>query len=405
MGLAFMSVISLNKLRVLLSLFLVLILAGCAASLIRNPVPAALINQAHIRNLDDVRFWGDTVPKDLDRLLKARFKNFSALRSHYNRPTRQTLHYLALSGGGSDGAFGAGFLAGWSKTGTRPQFQMVTGISTGALIAPFAFLGPQYDDQLKEVFTQYSTADILISNPLKGLLGGISLTDYSPFEELIKKYVDEKMLRHVAQEYKKGRFLLIGTTNLDAQRPVIWDMGRIALSGHPQALDLFRKVLLASASIPGLFPPVHIDVVVGGKKYEEMHVDGGTTKEVFLAPTQLSFQRFDRFYKIKPRRKLYIIRNGRLEPEWQAVQASTFKIAGRSISTLIKNQSIGDLFQIYTVSQRDRIDFNLASIPKTFKAENNEAFDQSYMNALYKEGYQKAVRGYRWRKKPPGLTR
>jgi len=196
---------------------------------------------------------------------------------------------------------------------------------------------------------------LITKHPIRGLLGGEALASNAPLAGVIAKYVDANFLSEVAHEHARGRRLLIGTTNLDAQRPVIWDMGRIASSGDPLALELFRNVLLASAAIPGLFPPVYVEVRAGGELREEMHVDGGTTNQVFLLPNQVEAGSIDAKLGIHPVRRLYIIRNGRLDPEFKAVKASTLAIAGRSISTLIKTQGIGDLYQMYKFARRNRV--------------------------------------------------
>lgn len=238
---------------------------------------------------------------------------------------------LALSGGGSDGALGVGVLGGWTASGTRPEFDLVTGVSTGALTAPFAFLGPKYDPALKEVFTQSDTRDIAIMRPVRGLLGGDSLASNAPLAKGISHYVNEEFLAEVATEHRKGRRLLIGTTNLDAERPVIWDMGAIAASRRPESLELFRTVLLASAAIPAVFPSGFIKFSADGSTYEEMHVDGGATREVFLVPTQFMADQVDHSLNISPILRTFIIRNGHVSPEYKAVQARTVSIAGRRV--------------------------------------------------------------------------
>ena len=111
-----------------------------------------------------------------------------------------------------------------------------------------------------------------------------AMADTSPLAETIARYTDQAMFDAIAREYQKGRLLLIGTTDLDAQRPVIWNVGAIAASRHPKSLDLFRKILLASASIPGAFQPVLLDVEIDGARFQEMHVDGGAIAQLFLYP-------------------------------------------------------------------------------------------------------------------------
>jgi predicted acylesterase/phospholipase RssA len=314
---------------------------------------------------------------------------------------RPVVEILALSGGGNEGAFGAGLLAGWTARGNRPQFEVVTGVSAGAIIAPFAYLGPRYDGQLKKIWTEYRTSELVTAQILPGLLGGPALADTAPLEQLINTYVDKRMLREIAAEYRKGRMLLVGTTNLDAQRPVVWNMGEIAASRHPQAAALFRKVLLASAAIPGAFPPVNITVEADGKRYDEMHVDGATTREVFVLPVQVPFKAFDALYSAPPIRKLYIVKNGKIAPETDVVKEQAIPIAVRAISTLIKSQHMGELYRIYRMAKDANAEFNFVAVPPTFTRKPKELFDPDYQAALFNEGYGIGLKGTEWMKAPP----
>jgi hypothetical protein len=316
---------------------------------------------------------------------------------------RPVVEYLALSGGADDGAFGAGLLVGWTKRGDRPRFEIVTGVSAGALIAPYAFLGPRYDAQLAELWTEFDAKMVFTPQVLAGLLGAEALTDTKPLRELIARHVNRRMLREIAQEYRSGRLLMIGTTNLDAQRQVIWNMGEIAMAAtrDPKAVQLFRDVLLASSSIPGLFPPVHIKVRLGAKTFEEMHVDGGATRHVFLAPAQFSLRTFDSLYPRPPIRRVYVVRNARLEPVYEAVQPNTLAIGARSLTTLTKRQSIGDLNHIYAMTRRDGAEFRLASIPPSFTQKGSQSFDPVYMKALFEVGYRLGLGGNAWVDTPP----
>jgi predicted acylesterase/phospholipase RssA len=262
-------------------------------------------------------------------------------------------------------------------------------------------LGPRYDRQLHEIWTRYRTNQLVTAQILPGLLGGPALADTEPLRALIETYVDRRMMQAIAAEYRKGRLLLVGTTNLDAERPVVWNMGEIAASDHPQALALFRDVLLASAAIPGIFPPVSIKVEVNGRVYEEMHVDGGTTREVFVTPLQVPFQAFDRLYDAPPVRKLYIVKNGKFHPEYKPVQEQTIPIAARAIRTLIKSQNRGEIYRIYRMAKDAGVDFNLVFIPDGFAASAKEAFDPQYQAALFAEGYRLAASGKGWLKSPP----
>jgi hypothetical protein len=277
----------------------------------------------------------------------------------------------------------------------------VTGISTGALIAPFAFLGSAYDPQLRSVYTDITPSQVYQPRWLIEAVFNDALYDTAPLFQLISRYANADLLAAIAREYRKGRVLLIGTTNLDQQRPIIWNIGAIAASGQPGALDLFRKILLASASIPGAFPPVMIDVEAVGDRYQEMHVDGGAVAQTFLIPLQVSTIFRRRSDAPVRDRHAYVIRNGRLDPEWSSVDRRFLSITGRAIATMIHYSGYSDVFRIYSSSQHDGIDFNLAYIGADFTTERKENFDQAYMRALFEYGYRQARNGYHWFKQPP----
>jgi predicted acylesterase/phospholipase RssA len=375
-----------------------LMLAGCATMSPRNVLPEASASRGEVEGFHNIRFWGDAPARDIAAIV-ADPQNADKRAASGSAVRRPISNLLAISGGAEDGAFGAGLLVGWSETGTRPAFDLVTGVSSGALIAPFAFLGRQRDNQLREIFTQYGRKDIFTYN-VSGVLTGAALADDTPLSNLIEKYVDQAFIQEIARERMKGRILLIGTTNLDTQRPVLWDMGRIAMSSNPEAPALFRRILLASATLPGVFAPVRIQVRVGGQNYDELHVDGGVTRQVFVAPSVFAFVPPDQ--KVASRR-LYVIRNGKIDPEWQPVDEKMLSVTQRSLSTLIKNQGIGDLYRIYAITKQDGIDFNLASIPADFSGRTDEPFDRKYMLSLFDRGYQLATNHYSWIKTPPGL--
>ena len=308
--------------------------------------------------------------------------------------------FLAISGGGDNGAFGGGLLNGWTATGTRPEFKVVTGVSTGALAAPFAFLGPRCDQALKAVYTEVSQRDIFLKRGLlKGFFGD-AMADSSPLFRLVGRYVDRRMLDAIAAEYARGRLLLVGTTNLDTLEPVIWNMTAIAASPDPHALELFRKVLLASAAIPVAFPPVLIAVDAGGQHFQEMHVDGGAMAQVFIYPPSLSIADSG----VERQRTLYIIRNARLDADWASVKRRVLPIAARAVSGLMQSQGMGDLYRIYLTARRDQVDYNLAFIPPTFTTPHTKEFDQTYMRSLYDLGFQMGAAGYVWSKAPPGYV-
>lgn len=377
--------------------------SGCA-SFVRNGIAdPVLAEKAHVTGVPGVRFWADDVPTDAMAEIRRMTPNLpiiarEAKRGDGRRPIVET---LALSGGGSDGAFGAGVLAGWSARGDRPEFEIVTGVSAGAIIAPFAFLGPAHDEELRGIWTEYQASDIATAQIIPGLFGGSALADSKPLANLVAKYVDRSMMRAIAAQYKRGRLLLVLTTNLDAQRPVVWNMGEIALFDTDEALELFRSVILASAAIPGALPPVNIPVEVNGKMYEEMHVDGGTTRELFVTAVQAPFKAFDPLYAAPPIRHLYIIKNGKLTPETEVVSQTTLTIATRAISTLIKSQNWSELYRIYRMALDAGADFNIMAVPASFTKPLKGLYDPEYQKALYAEGITAGHAGV-WLKSPPG---
>ena len=384
---------------------LVLLSQGCALLQVRHPLPEYLLDEAQIENLPGVRAWGDVSSDSLEQSAKESMKQEMAANHGRLEPEA---NFLALSGGGGDGAFGAGILCGWTEAGTRPRFKLVTGISTGALIAPFAFLGPEYDAKLKELYTTISDQDIYTGYGLVklvlslGISEGVASTE--PLAELLERFIDADLLRAIAAQHNQGRRLLVGTTQLDAQRLVIWNMGAIAASHHPDALRLFRRVLRASFSVPVAFNPVYIKVKAAGRDYDEMHVDGGVKVQVMLYGDALNlFVSRERIGTQAPQpRKLYIIRNAQVSPEYGSVKRRLSFIGARAISSLTKNQGVGDLYRIYLLAQRDEIDYNLAFIPADFKTKRASEFDPKYMNQEFELAYNLARSGYNWSKYPPG---
>ena len=347
-------------------LFIILTLSSCATPITHTPVPEQLITRATVIDSPSIRFWGD---EQRDKYKKQRIlTEWLQLRTMQwdKDDTEPVLNFLALSGGGEDGSFAAGVITGWTRHGDRPEFDVVTGVSAGALAAPFVFLGIKYDEVLFDVYSNLDNEDIYRTQIFSGILGGTSLFDNLPLKKLISQYVTSEILQQIAKEHIKGRRLWIGTTNLDAGRPVIWDIGEIASSGNPEALDLFHNILLASSAVPGIFPPVFIDVTVGGQKFTELHVDGGVTRQAFLYPPQFIKQDTIETIDDKITRRLYVIRNGRSQALYDPIKASLYSIVIKSLSMTIENKAIGDLYRIYEITSRDNIDFNLAIIPTSF---------------------------------------
>jgi predicted acylesterase/phospholipase RssA len=224
------------------------------------------------------------------------------------------------------------------------------------------------------------------------------MADTTPLWEMISAHVDEQMLADLARAYEGGRLLLIGSTNLDAQTPVLWNVGAIAASGHPDSLDLVRKILRASSAVPGVFQPVLIDIELDGKHYQELHVDGGAIAQMFLYPATIDVRK-----QIHRERTAYLIRNARQDPKWADVEPRTLSIAGRAISTMIHSSGTNDIARIYFITQRDGVDYNLAYIGSDFDAPHPTDFETAYMVSLFDYGYQLGRAGYDWKKEPPGL--
>ena len=383
---------------------LIAALAGCG-TLPRNAVPPELVGQAAIPHLPDVRAWAGRTSPAMERDLAASFDQES--REEFPPGADGIVDYahLALSGGGPNGAFGAGFLNGWSTAGTRPVFKIVTGVSTGALIAPFAFLGPSYDETLHRVYTTTASRNIFQRlSIIPQLLAGESLADSGPLAALIERYVDAAMLAQVADAHRRGRRMYVGTVDLDAQRLVVWNMGLIAASGRPEALELFRKVLLASASVPVAFPPVFFDVEADGRLYDEMHVDGAVAAHVFYSGGVFSPSIIrSRAGRGTGREHIYVIHNGQLLPVPKQTARSLRGIALRVLDSAGKSAVVGDLFRIHAFAREAQASFHWVTIPEGVEIGGDEVFDPVMMTRLYEVGYRTAIAGPVWTTSPPGF--
>lgn len=389
--------------RYVLALLLLVSAAAWGAPTRLDALPPWATNQASVSGMEGVRYavyragGMNLFLHDLEETL--RILN----REHPDAP----INYLSISGGGGRGAFGAGLLSGWTKQGKRPEFNMVTGVSTGALMAPFAFLGPAYDPVLKRLYTGISDKDVVRKRSYAAIWFSDGLGDTSPLSNLIAETITPAFLQQVAYEYTvRHRWLLIGTTNLDTGQPVIWNMGKIAAHGTPEALALFRQVMLASASLPGFFSPVMIDVVYEDKVYQEMHVDGGVSRQVFLYPASLFHESgADKLLEGR-KREAYLIRNGVLtENSYETVPRKTLPIAKRALKQFSQTHEDGDTLMAYLTAQKDGFGFNMAYVPEDFtQITPTSQFDQAYMQALFNEAEALAARGYPWSKTPPGLN-
>lgn len=383
--------------RRVITVLSVLTLAACSG-LERNPPPPELADRATIPGMERVRWYGD---EEIPEFVEWMALPDEVVAAEQPATYGKEHNLLVVSGGGSNGAYGAGVLVGWTESGERPEFTMVTGISIGALAAPFAFLGPRYDPVLEEVCTTLRTEDLVRERGLLAILTSDALADTNGLREVIAKYVTAEVVEEIAAEHRRGRELFVATTNLDAGRAVIWDIGGIADHGGPGALQLIRQVLLASASIPVAFPPVLIEVDVDGERYDEMHVDGGVAAQAFLHPGVIDLQAAREKLRAKGKPTVWVIRNGYLKSEWQAVERRTTAIAGRAISTMIQFQGQSDLYRIYSATVLDGMEYRQTSIPRSFTTKPNETFDPEYMRALFDFGRERGRVGTAWREHPP----
>lgn len=388
-----------------LALLFALLSAGCVSLPERYPVPLWEQDSAQVLpGVAGVRAWSGSFSEEFraDLLLAT-----AQARALEGQAADAPISVLAISGGSDRGAFGAGFLNGWSQFGTRPRFRIVTGISAGALSAPFAFLGPGRDDELEEAFTRTGPEDIYRARGVQALWSD-SLADSAPLQRLIDQYFDEEFLAAVARAHEQGRRLYVGTTNLDADRLVVWNMGAIAASEHPYAPELFRRVVLASSSVPGVFPPVMIRAMVNGEPRDEMHVDGGVKAQVFLTAATVDLTRLRREVREiegeMPRTRLYVIRNGEVGPEPKITERNVRDITVRAFDTLIKSQARSDLARIHDVAKAQDFDFNWVAIPSWFEP-SGRFFDTGEMNRLFGIGFRMALEGPPWRKTPPAFDR
>ena len=379
--------------------FSVTVLSGCANLPERKPMNAELQEVATIPGIPDARSLADIRPENYEDWMSL---SKQEIRERYPETFGKPHNYLAISGGGARGAFGAGLLNGWTDTGTRPEFTIVTGVSTGSILAPFAFLGSDYDHLIKKFYTTLSTEELLTKRSTIATITKDAATDATPIKNQLALYVDDELVAKIAAEYDKGRELFIGTTNLDAGRSVNWNITAIAASGDPNATQLIRDIILASSSVPGVFPPVLFTVEADGQLYDEMHVDGGVSSNVFVYPIGLDWTAVMKKMDVETRPNLYVLRNGYLQDAWTAVDRNTLAIAGYSMSTLMTYVGHGDFARIYVAAQRDGLDFNLVKIPADFEDTSTEAFDPVWMAELYDLGYSMAINGIDWEKTPPG---
>ncbi len=354
------------------SFFAIIVLAttlvGCTAlAPKRAEVPKDIVSAGAMTATAPFRYWGDD-------------PEFAASHTRVKPGTDGQVDFLTLSGGGINGAYGAGYLIGWSQSGRRPDFEVVTGVSVGAIIAPLAFLGEQQDQRLQEVYLSLNAASNPKTNFLSALLGGSAILDNRPVKAAIQKAVDHSVLAQIAQAHRDGRRLYIGTTNLDAQRPVVWDIGTIANSQLPERLELVHNIILASASVPSVFEPVLIKASSNGYDYDELHVDGGVTEQVLLMPGGWG--------KIGARGngRLYVIFNGVMDASPTTVQPSALALIGRAMPTLLKYLGRANLAELAHSAKSSGVLYRMTAIPGEFPESANMFGTPEWLASLYQYG-------------------
>jgi len=348
-------------------------------------LPAPLATRARIVGFEGVRL---SVEEAEDSLLAAADR-LAPLRAPW---AREAFNILAISGGAAGGAYGAGILVGLTKAGRRPDFAIVTGVSTGALIAPFAFLGPTWDDRLTDAYTGGHAADLLSLAKLGPGSGAIFRAD--SLDRLVAKFIDAEMLAAIAAEHAKGRRLLVATTDLDRQRTVIWDMGEIASRGGEEALSLFRTVLVASGSLPGIFPPKRIGCQCNGVLYEEMHVDGGVSTPLFLMPEALL--RWRKLGQRLARSQVYAIVNTVLDQAPRTTQNNIAAILIRSFDTMLRFSYRHAIEVTAAFCARHRLPFSVATIPDPGEAFSMMSFDTASMRRNFDNAVERAMGDALW---------
>ena len=376
---------------------------GCMTPRMSHSPTAAGIKPAEL--VDLTAYGPNASPRLIFRQLFAQGERVRESQRPAVIPPRRTA--LVLSGGGSYGAYTAGVLCGWTETGTRPQFDVVTGVSTGALISVFAFLGPQYDNELHRAYTTVSSKDIYRCKPLPWSLLSDSLNDSKPLLRQIHAIITPEVVSELAEAHHCGRRLYIGTTDLDGHRPVIWDLGAIAASDKPDCRDLICRLLLASAAIPGFFPSVEIPVIVDGKKYIERHVDGGLTQPLFFRPPYFPPEQCESatLAELLYGSDEYVIVAGKLFADPQPVETRLLKIVGESVSTFLYAQTRDALVKLYMQSLLTGMKYHLAAVPGDFNSPRSGAdFDPVAMTNLFEEGRRQVLCGTAWRHTPPGVA-
>jgi predicted acylesterase/phospholipase RssA len=360
-------------------------LPGCVASSSRNSLPLGYSatpdgQPMSIRTLGADGRYAQLNSGDIAARLRARTAD-------------ELINVLALSGGGAGGAFGAGAIVGMSESGQRPQFAVVTGVSAGALIAPYAFLGPAWDHQLTQIYAGGSGEHVLQSRGL-GAVFGSSMYRGTPLKKLVDRYASDELIQAIAREAGKGRLLLVATTDVNTGEPVVWDLGAIAMHGGSGARTLFRDVLVASASVPGIFPPIAIKIPESDGQRDETHVDGGVTLPFFIAPSPADMTG-DSIGTARGA-KLYVLVDGQLGEQPRATRLRASAILSRSVSASLNGMLRTSLELTAATAEQSGVTLDYSAIPISYPFHGAFDFSTATMRPLFQYAYDCARSGRLW---------
>src|SRR5262245_19733679 len=299
----------------------------------------------------------------------------STLEAQQARP----LNILEISGGGPKGAFGSGVLVGWTESEKRPQFDIVTGISAGALLSTFAFLGePEDDAVIANLFTSIKEDDVSpkLGNVLRFMFGDNSFMDNKPLIKLLEGLITQRTLERVAVEARKGRLLLVGVLNLDYRQLWAFDLTKLAASGEADALDTYRKILLASASPPLVFSPVEI--------HGSLFVDGGARDRLLVAGLIGHEQQSS---ETSGDGTFYVIFNDKGRSEPKVIKPNIRGVVTSMIQTMLDGNMEATLLRAYVLAQAHGYQFKLMKIPDSVElGPESFTFDPKLMKMLFEKG-------------------
>jgi len=325
-------------------------------------------------------------------------------RVEENRENKNSTPFniLTLSGGGTRGAYGAGIIYGWNDRGDIPKFDIVTGVSTGAVMASFVFLGGDELTKVKDFYTKSYTDDVYTSSWFSFFQA--YLMDPAPLKELFRKNFNKEFLDRVAAEHYKGRRLYIGSTNLDTGQLIVWDMGAIAASDRSDKYQRFSDIIYASSAMPMFLPPQYMYVDIKGKQYTQMHVDGGIYSHVFMVGLLVNWTEvlgLEEDAKDDFDVTLYTVANRKYRNRhaYDPVEQSPTSIINAYVEVetdLLFDRSI---YRLYKNCINKGIKFRMTAVPDDANSVDDATeFNPKKMTELFNIGYESGLYGIKWKK-------